>query len=276
MIHQVRPAVLRALFVPVIILLGSRPAAAQQDTIPTPPPVGDTITTASGLRYVYLRHGDGPRPDSGDLMVIHGVGRFTDGRVFWDTRAEGAPYEYTYRVDRVISGFSEGMGHVRQGDRVVIVMKPELAYGDRDRPPIPPGSTLVFDYEILGVYHRSIPRMLREGFAEEGVSATLARLEAMPDPWRYYVSESDLLSAAMRAGRAHQGDRAKVLEFGLDLLPLSWRLHQALARDLLAAGDTAGAVKHFEAVMRFNPRATSGEVRQYEAAHEAVAQAKGS
>jgi len=260
----------------LLFSLAPRTAAAQQDTVPTPPPIGDTITTPSGLRYVFLRHGDGPKPDSGDLMVIHGVGRFTDGKVFWDTRAEGAPYEYTYRVDRVIAGFSEGMGYVREGDRVVIVMKPELAYGDRDRPPIPPGSTLVFDYEILGVYHESIPRMLSDGFAKDGVDATLARLRAMPDLWRSYASESDLLSAAMRAGRAHEADRAKVLELGLTLVPLSYRMHQALARDLASAGDTAEAVEHYRAAIRFNPRSTGREVSQYEAARRALAEIAGS
>ncbi len=278
MTPEARPQAVRALVVSLALLLvlAVRPAAAQEDTVPTPLPMGDTITTESGLRYVFLKHGDGPRPDSGDLMVIHGVGRFTDGKVFWDTRAEGQPYEYTYLVDPVIAGFGEGMGYVRQGDRVVIVMKPELAYGNRDRPPIPPGSTLVFDYEILAVHHESIPRMLRDGFAKEGVDATLARLRAMPELWRYYASESDLMSAAMRAGRAHRADRAKVLEFGLSLVPLSWRMHQALARDLLAAGDTAKAVEHYGAALRFNPRATGRELEQYDAAEKALAEAKGS
>jgi hypothetical protein len=267
----------RLLSVPLALLLALAPraAAAQQDTVPTPPPIGDTITTASGLRYVFLHHGDGPRPDSGDLMVIHGVGRFTDGKVFWDTRAEGEPYEYTYKVDRVIRGFSEGMGYVRQGDRVVIVMKPDLAYGDRNRPPIPPGSTLVFDYEILGVYHESIPRMMRDGFAKDGVDATLERLRKTPDLWRWYGSESDLLSAAMRVGRTNRADGAKVLRFGLGLVPFSWRMHQALARDLAAAGDTTAAKAHWAAAARLNPRATEREVRAYEAALKAIAELGG-
>ncbi len=262
---------MRTLSIPLAMLLAlARPAAAQRDTVPTPPPIGDTITTASGLRYVYLHHGHGPRPDSGDLMVIHGVGRFTNGKVFWDTRAEGQPYEYTYKVDRVIKGFSEGMGYVRQGDRVVIVMKPDLAYGSRNRPPIPPNSTLVFDYQILGVYHESIPRMLREGFAKDGVDATLARLGAMPDLWRWYASESDLLSTARRLGRDHRPEQAKVLRFALRLVPLSYRIHQALARDLLASGDSVEAKVHFEAAARFNPRSTEREVRQYQAAEKAI------
>jgi hypothetical protein len=64
-------------------------------------------------------------------MVIHGIGRFTDGKEFWNTRTDDAPYEYTPGVDRVIRGFEDGMREVREGDRIVISMKPELRTAKR-------------------------------------------------------------------------------------------------------------------------------------------------
>jgi hypothetical protein len=275
MTPEARLLALRALFVPLALLLALAPRAVAARQGSAPAPMGDTVTTASGLRYVFLQHGDGPKPDSGDLMVIHGVGRFPDGKVFWDTREEGAPYEYTYLVDRVIAGFSEGMGFVRQGDRILIVMKPELAYGSRDRAGIPPNSTLVFDYEILGVYASSIPGMLRDGFATDGVDATLARLGATAHLWSHYASESDLMAAAQSAGRANEADRAKVLEFALKLVPLSYRIHQALARDKMAAGAGAEAIVHFQAAAQYNPRADERELRDYAAALKALGELKG-
>ncbi len=52
--------------------------------------IGETVTTASGLSYVFTQQGTGLRPQPGDLMVIHGIGRFTDGKEFWNTRTSGS------------------------------------------------------------------------------------------------------------------------------------------------------------------------------------------
>ena len=104
------------------------PFAAQQAE-PARPALGESVTTTSGLIYKFTQLGKGPKPADGDLMVIHGIGTLTDGKEFWNTRTDGAPYEYTLGVDSVIRGFAEGMRVVREGDRIVITMKPELGDG---------------------------------------------------------------------------------------------------------------------------------------------------
>jgi CubicO group peptidase (beta-lactamase class C family) len=233
---------------------------------------GDTVTTASGLKYVFVQRGNGPVPQPGDLMVIHGIGRFTDGREFWNTRTDGTPYEYSPGVDRVIRGFEEGMQHVRGGDRIVIVMKPELGYGERGNRDIPPNSTLVFDYEILAVEPLSIARLLREGFAADGVDVTLARARARPDLAEFFASDGSLLAAANRAGRTERADAEKVLAFGLTLLPQSYRLHQALARAQAARGAVAEATASYEAALRYNPRSNDAQRRDADAATAALAE----
>src|SRR5678815_2144788 len=88
------------------------PLAAQQAD-PGRPGLGQSVTTPTGLTYKFTQLGKGPKPADGDLMVIHGIGTFTDGMEFWNTRTDGAPYEYTLGVDSVIKGFSEGMRYVR-------------------------------------------------------------------------------------------------------------------------------------------------------------------
>jgi FKBP-type peptidyl-prolyl cis-trans isomerase len=65
------------------------------------PALGETVTNASGLSYQFTKLGTGPQPKTGDLMLIHGNGKFTDGKEFWNTRTENAPYEYTLGVDSV-------------------------------------------------------------------------------------------------------------------------------------------------------------------------------
>ncbi|MEX2532250.1 MAG: FKBP-type peptidyl-prolyl cis-trans isomerase [Gemmatimonadota bacterium] len=133
------------------ILLSSPPGIDGQERPPRAA-VGDTVTLESGLVYVFTQHGDGPWPEEGDAMVIHGVGRFTDGEEFWNTRTDDTPWEYRFGVDPVIRGFAEGMTFVREGDRIEITMTPDLAYGSSEESDHDlAGSTLIFDYEILEV-----------------------------------------------------------------------------------------------------------------------------
>jgi hypothetical protein len=229
-----------------------------------PGPVSDTTTTESGLRYAFLKRGKGLVPKTGDLMVIHGVGRFPDGKEFWNTRTENAPYEYTPGVDRVIRGFEEGMKYVRSGDRIEITMKPELGYGERGNRDIPPNSTLIFDYEILSVHPLSIAKLLRDGIAAGGVDSALAAAGRLPDLKKYYVSEGSLTAAANAAGRTDRANTEKVLQFGITLMPKSYRLQQSLARTQAQRGSTADAIRSYEAALRLNPRQTEAQKRDYD------------
>ncbi len=236
------------------------------------PAIGETVTTASGLSYVFTKQGTGPPPQPGDVMVIHGIGRFPDGKEFWNTRTDGAPYEYSPGVDRVIRGFEEGMRDVREGDRIVITMKPELAYGERGNRDIPPNATLVFDYEIMAVERLAIARVLREGIEAGTLDAALARATGLSNLKEYYVSAAGIQALASSANRRQAGDGEKVLAFGLTLLPDAYSLHQALAGAQSQRGAVANAIRSYEAALQLNPRTTDAERRDHEAATRALAE----
>jgi peptidylprolyl isomerase len=232
--------------------------------------IGETVTTPSGLSYVFTKLGQGPRPQTGDVMVIHGIGRFTDGKEFWNTRTDDEPYEYTPGVDRVIRGFEEGMREVREGDRIVITMKPELAYGEKGNRDIPPNATLVFDYEILAVKSLSIARLLREGIAAGTLEDALKRAQSVPNLKDYYVSAAGIQALAGSANRRQAGDGEKVLSFGLTLLPDAYQLHQALGRAQSQRGAVVDAIRSYESALRLNPKKTDAARRDYETATKAV------
>src|SRR5262245_34051687 len=223
----------RRLGLALLLLLSASPPLATQDR----PTIGERITTDSGLIYTFTKLGTGPQPQTGDLMVIHGIGTLADGKEFWNTRTDGSPYEYSLGVDSVIRGFSEGMRHVRGGDRIVITMKPELGYGARERPGIPANSTLVFDYEILAVKPQSFARLMREAMAAGTVDEAIAKTKSTPNLKDYYVSASSIQSAANAANRKEPGANEKVLALGLTLLPDAYRLHQSLGRIQAERGD---------------------------------------
>ena len=234
------------------------------------PAVGETVTTPSGLSYKFTTLGSGPRPAPGDLMVIHGIGQFPDGKEFWNTRTDGAPYEYTPGVDRVIRGFEEGMKAAREGDRMIITMTPELAYGGRGNRDIPPNATLVFDYEVLAVKPLSFAELMREGFAAASVEETISRAKALPNLKDYYVSAASVQSAANAANRVQAGEGEKVLAFAMTLLPNAYQIPQALARAQARRGAGPDAIKSYESALKLNPAKTPAEIRDRDAATQAL------
>ena len=256
----------RRLLIALLVMGCTAPAFAQDR-----PKIGETITTDSGLMYKFSKLGNGPQPQTGDLMIIHGIGNLADGTEFWNTRTEGAPYEYTLGVDSVIRGFAEGMRYVREGDRIIITMKPELAYGARERPGIPANSTLVFDYEILAVKPLSFAKLIRDAIATDTVDDAIAKTKATPNLKDYYVSASSIQAAANAANRKEPGANEKVLALGLTLLPDAYQLHQTLGRLQATRGDKPAAIKSYETALKLNPKRTPAEIRDYETVTTALA-----
>jgi FKBP-type peptidyl-prolyl cis-trans isomerase len=108
-------------------------------------------TTPSGLQYhvVKAAPASAPKPEPGATVTIHYVGRFTDGRVFDSSRERKEPA--TFPLNRLIKGWQEGVPMMRVGETWDFVIPAAIAYGDRDRAPIPPGSTLLFEIELIAI-----------------------------------------------------------------------------------------------------------------------------
>ncbi len=103
----------------------------------------------TGLFYEIEAEGSIPRPKPEDSVTVHYKGQLINGDVFDSSYARGAPA--TFSLDRVIPGFREGLQLVGKGGRIKLYIPPELGYGNNDIPGIPPGSTLIFEIEVLDV-----------------------------------------------------------------------------------------------------------------------------
>jgi peptidylprolyl isomerase len=97
--------------------------------------------------------GDGEPAGAGDLVTVHYVGaEWTSGAEFDASWDRGQPYSFELDAGRVIEGWEQGLLGMREGGRRVLVIPPELAYGDRGAgDAIGPGSTLVFVVDLLDV-----------------------------------------------------------------------------------------------------------------------------
>jgi len=104
----------------------------------------------SGLQYQVIKEGSGARPGPRDKVTCHYHGTLIDGTVFDSSVQRGQPA--TFPLDRVISGWTEGLQLMPTGSKWRFFIPPNLGYGDRQvSAQIGPNSTLIFDVELISV-----------------------------------------------------------------------------------------------------------------------------
>lgn len=124
----------------------------QPEKPPTYTTSNDTTISSTGLRYVDLVAGQGDAPVAGKEVTVHYTGTLTDGTIFDSSRERNEPFTFTIGVGQVIRGWDEGVATMKVGGRRMLVIPPQLAYGERAvNQQIGPNSTLIFDVELLSV-----------------------------------------------------------------------------------------------------------------------------
>lgn len=110
----------------------------------------EVTTTASGLQYEVLQAGEGAQPLATDEVTVHYTGKLLDGTVFDSSVDRGEPA--TFPLNRVIRGWTEGVQLMKVGAKYRFYIPSDLAYGDQGAgADIKPGSTLIFDVELIKI-----------------------------------------------------------------------------------------------------------------------------
>jgi len=108
--------------------------------------------TESGLQWrrVGRANPSGAQPRPEDTVKVHYRGTFTDGQEFDSSYSRNEPTEFP--LNRVIKGWTEGVGLMREDETFEFLIPGALAYGDRwVGGEIPPNSALRFTVELLEV-----------------------------------------------------------------------------------------------------------------------------
>ena len=105
----------------------------------------DVDTTASGLQYTIIAEGAGEKITPMDTVWVNYKGTLIDGTVFDENDST------QFVANRVIRGWTEGLGLLGEGGKATLYIPAELAYGSRGNQAIAPNSTLIFDVEVLKV-----------------------------------------------------------------------------------------------------------------------------
>jgi len=130
------------------------------------------VTTADGLQYEVLKAGQGASPKMGDSVTVNYRGSLLDKTEFDSSYKRGQPA--TFQVGHVIPGWNEALQLMKPGAKYKLFIPPQLAYDLQPPPgaPIPPGSMLIFDVDLLSVQPASahpmpqmpqMPEMRRPG-----------------------------------------------------------------------------------------------------------------
>nr|WP_314835623.1 peptidylprolyl isomerase [uncultured Flavobacterium sp.] len=125
-------------------------------------------TTPSGLVYQITQKGTGGKPVDGSTFYFNYAGYFEDGNLFdsnyedvnktygkFDTNraAQGGYQAFPFQAgkkDGMIPGFLEGLNLMNLGDKAIVFIPSNLAYGERGAGGvIPPNATLIFEMEII-------------------------------------------------------------------------------------------------------------------------------
>lgn len=107
------------------------------------------MTTASGLQYEIITAGTGIKPTAQDSVTCNYMGTLLDGTEFDNSYKRGEPI--TFNLGGVIRGWTEGLQLMSEGAKYKFYVPYSLGYGANDYGPIPGGSLLIFEVDLLKV-----------------------------------------------------------------------------------------------------------------------------
>ena len=99
-------------------------------------------TTESGLQYRMVNEGAEYKVQPQDTVWVTYKGTLIDGTVFDQNDST------KFVANRVIKGWTEGLGLLGEDGEATFYIPAELAYGERGNRGIAPNSTLIFDVKV--------------------------------------------------------------------------------------------------------------------------------
>ncbi len=126
-----------------------RQKAASQELLAKAAAEPGATKTESGLIYREITPGTGPSPTPTDTVKVNYRGTLADGTEFDNSAKHNEPAQFP--LNHVIPCWTEGLQKIKVGGKAKLVCPSTLAYGDQGRPGIPPGATLTFEVELLGI-----------------------------------------------------------------------------------------------------------------------------
>jgi FKBP-type peptidyl-prolyl cis-trans isomerase FkpA len=139
-----------------VVLAAACSGKSEAPPVAAAPPPANPVT---GLQATTLKPGTGAAIGGGQIAVVQYTGWLYEagaadhkGKQFDSSRERREPFKFPLDTGSVIKGWDQGVVGMKVGESRRLVIPPELAYGDAGAGGvIPPGATLVFDVELVGI-----------------------------------------------------------------------------------------------------------------------------
>lgn len=220
---------------------------------------GDTVTTASGLKYIVVKKGKGKKSETGKIAEVHYTGWLLDGKKFDSSRDRGEPFEFTLGAKQVIAGWDEGVALMKIGDEFRLILPPDLAYGERGAGEIiPPNATLVFDVELLGVHKpkKSIADTMMNIIVNKNVDKAIEVYWELysdhEDKYNFKESQLNILGYQLLQVGLNK-EAVKIFALNIEQYPESSNCYDSMGEGCMISGDTKNAIKNYEKSLKLNP-----------------------
>jgi FKBP-type peptidyl-prolyl cis-trans isomerase len=114
--------------------------------------------TSSGLYFISTLQGTGKPVEPGDMVTVNYEGKFLNGKFFDSTQKRNQAFEFVYGSEmQVIPGLEEAIGRMREGEKAIVILPSELAWGEKGSSTgiIPPFTSVIYELELLKAETRS-------------------------------------------------------------------------------------------------------------------------
>ena len=248
-----------------------KPAPPKPAAKPVPHPVGKPapppkptqlgVTTASGLTYVITSRAKGRRPKTGETVLVHYTGTLTDGTKFDSSQERKEPIAFPLGRGTVIKGWDEGIAQLGIGDSAVLVVPPQLGYGEKGAGGvIPPNATLVFVVTLVDVKGEALSEVLLKIIDERGIDAAVAEYRSLKERGfaDLYTSEGDFNTLGYRLlSRKRVPEAIEILKLNVEAYPASANVYDSLGEAYFVSGNTPLAIQNYEKSLSLDPTNTN-------------------
>ena len=171
--------------------------------------IGDTITTDSGLKYVFLKEGFGRKIDSGSMVKVYTDLYLNDAdTTIWRTSdSKDSVFTFIHQRTSLISGFKEIHNYLLEGDEVIAILPDSLAYGKKGRGIVPPGATLVYNPLVIkyvsepkAVLKDTIMSLIKNNSVKEALSFYKTAADDKTSI-KYHADDNSMVDIAMTMSR---------------------------------------------------------------------------
>lgn len=103
-----------------------------------------------GIKLQLISENKGPKPFVGSAVTVHYELRLLDGKLIDSSKERRQPFSFSLGAGEVIEGWDEGLRKMGRGDKALLAVGPDKAYGEAGAEGvIPPNAVLIFEIELL-------------------------------------------------------------------------------------------------------------------------------